>query len=71
MMFKQSLIDFIHRAAVCNFKLIVALILDILHMAADTGADTGRNLGGCDIYQVIPDTLALPGGDGNAGIRHE
>lgn len=52
MMFKQSLIDFIHRAAVCNFKLIVALILDILHMAADTGADTGRNLGGCDIYQV-------------------
>ena len=40
-------------------------------MASDSCADTCRNLGCCDIYQVVTDTLALSGGYGDTCKRHK
>ena len=40
-------------------------------MASDSCADTCRNLGCCDIYQIVTDTLALSGGYSNACKWHK
>ena len=70
-MLQQRMINLIHRTAICNLKLIIALVLNIFHMASDTGADTGRNFRGSNIHQMIPDTFAFPGRNRNACKWHK
>ena len=67
----QGVENFVHRPSVGNLKLIITFILNIIHMTSDSGADTCRDLGCCDIYQIITDTLALSGGYGNTCKRHK
>ena len=38
--FQQCIINFLHTSAIRNFKLIIAFVLDIFHMASDSGADS-------------------------------
>ena len=40
-------------------------------MASDSGADTCRDLGCCDIHQIVTDTLTLSGGYSNTCKRHK
>ena len=40
-------------------------------MLADSGADSGRDFRGGNVNQVVPNPLALSGGDGDAGERHK
>ena len=68
---EQCIKYLIHASAIRDFKLVIALVLYIIHMASDSGTDTGRILGGGDIYEIVTHTRYLSSRYGDACKRHE
>ena len=56
--FQQCIINFLHTSAIRNFKLIIAFVLDVFHMASDSGADSCRNLSSRNTYEMISHACA-------------
>ena len=56
---KQCIIDFFYISSIWDLELVVALILDVIHMASDSGADSGGDFGRRDTYKVVTYPRAL------------
>ena len=48
---EQCIKYLIHASAIRDFKLVIALVLYIIHMASDSGADSGRDFCCRNLYQ--------------------
>ena len=67
----QGVENFVHRPSVGNLKLIITFILNIIHMASDSGADSGRDFCCRNLYQIVSYTRTFSCGYRNACKWHK
>ena len=70
-MLQKGVVYFINGSSVRDLELVVSFFFNLIDMAADSGADTGRYLGGRNIYQIVTDTGTFTGGYSDACKWHE
>ena len=71
MLLQKHVIDFVYRPSIGDLKLVIAFVFDIIHMTSDSGADSGRDFGGCNLYQIVTHAGAFPCGYGDSSKWQE
>ena len=68
---QKVVINLVYGTAVRNLKLLVTFFFNLFYMASDTGADTCRNLGCRNVYQVVAHAGTFSCGNCNVCKWHE